>query len=341
MPVLSGMVMEVKPTPIKTFDSQPDKLQIYWFGTTSYYIQLGEVGVLTDPFVTSGLKNLIKARSDVEKVKRTMGRLKQPPNGIFIGHSHIDHLLDAPTAMLELENWSNVKLYGSASVKNILMGFNNSSLDGRVKLVHVSSAGEWQEIALKKKLRDQGYVIEYMALETTHAPHLSYTSRIFPDLTIDKVFLSNKTKAPLLRAPSWLNYRAAQVYSFLFRLSHKQDSYVVMLSGSTPLKNSPKDLGPIDVLISSAVIPDKSGNYPKKDMDDFKPRVVVLSHFNNFFKNNSDEVLNTLNVPKADIKGVLLNVQLAANYPRFEKGIVPALTELEGNTTKNLIVIKK
>ena len=81
--------------------------------------------------------------------------------------------------------------------------------------------------------------------------------------------------------------------------------------------------------------------YPKKDMDDFKPRVVVLSHFNNFFKNNSDEVLNTLNVPKADIKGVLLNVQLAANYPRFEKVIVPALTELEGNTTKNLIVIKK
>lgn len=36
MPVRSGMVMEIKPSVIDNFDTTPDKLQIYWFGTAAH-----------------------------------------------------------------------------------------------------------------------------------------------------------------------------------------------------------------------------------------------------------------------------------------------------------------
>lgn len=102
MPIRSGMMMEVKPSDTIRFNTNPDRLQIYWFGTASHYIQFGEIALLTDPFVTAELEKHRKAQSDQLEVKRTFGRLKQPPDAIFIGHSHGDHLLDAHTAMLNI-----------------------------------------------------------------------------------------------------------------------------------------------------------------------------------------------------------------------------------------------
>ncbi len=349
MPVISGMLLEIKPSPAKTFDSNPDKLQIYWFGTTCYYIQLGKVGILTDPFVTSGLENLKNAHSDTREVERTLGQIKQPPDAIFISHSHSDHLLDAHTAMLQIPSWQPVPLFGSRSTKNILMGFGNPALNRRLNIVDDQTPGKWIKIELSKEKSEEGYSIEYMALESTHSPHLNYTSEIVPGWSFSKVLLDGKTTEPLTSLPKFWDYKTGEVHSYLFRLRYdKEDdkvSFVALLISPMPLLKYPNGLppnnDPVDVLLGTAALPNEADSYPKEHIEWLKPRVVILSHFNNFFEKERDEIIHVGGEPKTDIKQYLIDVQSAARYPEFERVLVPPITEFNGDSIKNLIVITK
>ena len=348
MPVRSGMVMEVRPSYTERFDEKPNpnRLQIYWFGTASYFIQLGEIGILTDPFVTTGLDNLRKVRSDQKEVKRTLGRLKQPPDAIFIGHSHIDHLLDAHTAMLKLPTWSRVPLYGSLSTQNILMGHGNAALDDRVSVVEVNSPGKWVPIPISEQKSGKGYSIEYMALKTDHTPHFSFTSELIDEFSFSKTFLDGKITEPLTHFPDLWDYQSGEVYNYLFRFRHDNTEFSVMMLGSPmrlidyPESLPPQNI-PIDVVIGLTPSADNVDDYPKKQIAQLKPRVVILSHFNNFFNKNKDEILHIQGRPLTDLKQYLLDIQEVFDAePDFERIVVPAITELENNLVKNIIIIE-
>jgi len=345
MPVRSGMVTEIKPSVIDGFDTTPDKLQVYWFGTAAHYIQFGEIGVLTDPFVTTG-ENLEKAVSDEQEVKKTLGQLEQAPDAIFIGHSHIDHLLDAHTAMLELPNWFNVPLFGSQTTRNILKGHKNTDLDKRVNVIDAEQPSQWISIPISNQKRDNGYSIEYMVLETAHTPHFSFDMEFFGiKERFDHTLLDRKIDEPLTNPPSTLlDYPSGEVYNFLFRLKHNNTEFIVLMLGSPmPLADYPGSLPPsdipIDVVIGLAANADNVEDYPKKQIAQLKPRVVILSHFNNFFDKDADEILHVFNKPIVNIKQFILDVQEGATYSNFEKILVPAITEFEKNSIKNVIQI--
>ncbi|MDD5322947.1 MAG: MBL fold metallo-hydrolase [Methylococcales bacterium] len=344
MPVRSGMMMEVKPSDTIRFDTNPDRLQIYWFGTASHYIQFGEIALLTDPFVTAELEKHRKAQSDQLEVKRTFGRLKQPPDAIFIGHSHGDHLLDAHTAMLKISTWNQVPLYGSQSTQYILMGHGNSDLNDRVKVVKSTPYGEWVPLPISKQKSDKGYSIEYMALKTAHTPHFSFAPLLVDNFSFSGTLLDGIIDKPLSKPPTSMDYQSGEVYNFLFRFRHDNTEFIVMMLGSPmPLIDYPQSLPPqgipIDVVFGLTANADNVNDYPKEQMERLKPRVIILSHFNNFFHKNADEILHIEGHPLVDIEQYLLDVQKIADYPGFEKIIVPAITEFDGDLIRNVILI--
>lgn len=247
IPVSNGNVMTIsKPAILDQRDYIEQRredlvLSIHWFGTANYYIRLGDVGILTDPFVS--YKSLFRivfsghTKSDSELVKSFYGSLN-PPEAIFIGHSHYDHMLDTVEA-LKLSGWNSVPVYGSETTKNILAGYKKESPSSS------QSEGRWSEnwrgtktlewieiypIEGKPCEEDEGFPslsICYKAFEAQHAPHLPPNFKYF----------SGKVTKPLKKPPHTADeFKEGATYVYLFKLIGRRGNeelpYTVALVGA-------------------------------------------------------------------------------------------------------------
>lgn len=94
-----------------------------WLGTAGLYISDGETSFYIDPYVSrvsalnvfSGRKISPDIKSIDECISRTSG---QKAAAVLLGHSHFDHLLDAP----EFARKTGAMLVGSESTANIGLG---------------------------------------------------------------------------------------------------------------------------------------------------------------------------------------------------------------------------
>ncbi len=125
LPTEPGFLMELRPVAPALAPGAPgydETLQVHWAGSACYLIQLGELSVLTDPFVSHHglLYSFFGGRmgSDAGLVDGTIARWGRP-DAVFVGHSHWDHLLDLPT-LLERPEYEGVKVYGTTTTHNLL-----------------------------------------------------------------------------------------------------------------------------------------------------------------------------------------------------------------------------
>jgi hypothetical protein len=89
MPALDGAVIEIR----RSDQALPagargpsNELQLYWFGSACHLIRLGEVSVLTDPFVTNNLE-AFGLVSDPARVAATLGRIEPPDDVVVNGNT--------------------------------------------------------------------------------------------------------------------------------------------------------------------------------------------------------------------------------------------------------------
>ncbi len=70
-------------------------LRVRWLGTAGHVISTDETTVLVDPFLTRpGLRGLLRPlEPDLDAIERWVPR---EVDAVLVGHSHYDHLLDAP-----------------------------------------------------------------------------------------------------------------------------------------------------------------------------------------------------------------------------------------------------
>jgi len=175
-------------------DPNEQTLAIHWFGTSSYDIRLGDLSVLTDPFVSYKEPHKIIGinrsenymASDIHLVKRTYGELKAPPTAIFIGHSHYDHMMDT-VAALELPGWRNVPVYGSQTTRHILAGYpknassepHNLCSDGNVIPPVKNWSDNWCLSVRSKNPEEYDWIViepnllYYQSFKATHAHHIA------------------------------------------------------------------------------------------------------------------------------------------------------------------------
>jgi len=338
MPALDGAVIEIR----RSDHALPagarghsDELQLYWFGSACHLIRLGEVSVLTDPFVTNNLE-AFGLVSDPARVAATLGRI-DPPDAVVVNHSHHDHLLDAHPA-LSLPRWKarGVPLYGGKSALNLLAGFDDGRIDPR-----------WHAVEHGSRIHipgtPPGYSVTLTAYETKHAAHLKcgYT---FANRHIDR---------PRTTPPRNLtDFQSGEVFNYLIEMLAPGgvEFNVLYLGAPYHLDELPESQPPagtrIDVAIILAPSADNVRDYPREHLARLRPKHIVLSHFNTFIKEDPDEQLAYGPVDFVNLPRLSREVQASfalneASYPGFEKLYIPAITRIEQNgEARNVIRLR-
>lgn len=335
MPAVDGAVIEVRRSDHSIAAGETgyqDTLQLYWFGSGCHLIRLGELSVLTDPFVTNG-PALTDFQSDPKRVSETFGRIA-PPQAVLINHCHFDHFLDAHAALAQ-DSWRGAKvpLFGGASCRNMIAGWGDAEVTGRCHKLYK----EGGPITVQKL--PPGYHIEMHAYQGTHGPHLKCGYTAFDGSVTEEL-----TEPP----DSVDDYKTGEALNYWVKLTRGNRSFTVFYLGAIgDLQAVPErfpDGKPLDVLLLCAPGANKvSGfNYPEDVLKRLRPRHVVLSHFNTFLREDPDEQLS---VGRADL--IRLNEisrkiqQTGLSYPGFEKLHIPAITRVaEGGRARNVVLLK-
>ena len=208
---------------------------------------------------------------------------------ILIGHSHYDHLMDVPYVA---EHYAlHAQIYGSPTMGHILAGdsllhhrtWHPDSLD-RVRVIDaadvgtVDRSGRWYYVA--------DSTIRFMALRSEHPANFLW-------ITIAK---RNETH-DLTQLPTgaW-GWSLGETYAYLIDLLGT-DKHVVFriyytdAPGRPPLGFAPTavlaDGHRVDVAILCVGNYDKVDTYPQALLRQLEPRMVVLGHWEDFFRNAS------------------------------------------------------
>lgn len=95
----------------------PDELAVRWLGTAAFEIRTAKTTVLIDPhFSRHGLLQLLSGplKPDLARIEKHL----PAADAVFVGHSHHDHLVDAPAIARRLD----VPLYGSEDTSRVALG---------------------------------------------------------------------------------------------------------------------------------------------------------------------------------------------------------------------------
>lgn len=311
-------------------------LQILWFGSACHEIRLGGMSVVTDPFVTNGIK-LRGLKSDGIRVKQTLGLL-HPPEAVIVNHSHYDHLLDAHEA-LSLPDWRNAKvpLYGSATTCNLIAAWNDKHVSDRC---HAVNAGD--EFTPQANPR-----LKIRAFQGRHNPHLSCGVLLF-DGTLDH---------PLELPDTVSDYVCGEVLNYLIEMTSPDGTTfkVVFLGGPGNPDWIPKGIAPVDVVIAPTPGVEHLDGHLIKHLEVLRPRHIVLNHFNNFLKadpdpnrpraKDPDERTLPIDFPKAQWLAREIQKHYIAKQgvdSVFEKLHIPSLSRMTARgKARNVILIGK
>lgn len=317
MPAVDGAVMEIRRADVSLAKAEAgyrSTLQLSWFGSGCHLLQLGDLRVLTDPFVSNGEIESKKARVDA-----TFGQIS-PPQVVLVNHSHFDHFLDAHAA-LSLTGWEKVRLHGGESCKNLLAGWD---LAGRC--VAVPEGGGR---IIDRRIKG-GYHLRVTAYESLHPPHLACGT----------TFLTDRIAQPRSTPPSIADYEAGEVFNYLIEMrSPTGVSFKVFYLGAPyDLKDRrrsvPDDVGDIDVAILLAPTGLNVPGYPEQHLARLKPKHIVLNHYNTFFKEDRDAQLYLGGKDFVQFETLSRRMQEAfvgsKDYPEFEALHVPAITVMSG-----------
>jgi L-ascorbate metabolism protein UlaG (beta-lactamase superfamily) len=338
MPALDGAVIEIRRSDgaLRSGDAgYHDTLQLYWFGTACHVIQLGDMSILTDPFVTNDLK-LWGMESNPDRVEATLGQIS-PPDAVLVNHSHHDHILDAHAAMSQ-RGWreSGVPLFGGASTRHLLAGYNGGAIDPRWRAIE-----HQQQVVVP--VRRVGSSAKVTAFRTEHGPHLKC------GFTLANGPISQPRTSPPHKLT---DFQAGEVFNFLIEMTAPGGTRfnVFYLGAPFHLDQRPESLPPagtrIDVAIILAPNAENVRGYPAEHLARLRPRHIVLSHFNTFVREDPDEQLALAGTDFVKMRKLSREVQAtfvrnAADYPEFEKLHIPAITVMsEGGAARNVIRIR-
>lgn len=295
------------------------------------HLRLGDLRILTDPFVSNGLP----IRPDENKLRATLGRLDSP-HAILVNHTHFDHFLDAPGAM-RLQGWEKVPMVLSESGKNLMAG-EKGNLANRCHAIGAETGHTWSPAV---GALPAGHTIQVTAFRSKHTPHLS----------CGKVFLDGDVKNPRTSpADPLIHLRCGEVYNYLVEMNNGTTSFrVFYLGGAVPLLEMPQSMPPdgtrVDLLILAAPGANHVKGFPGDHILRLRPRHILVNHYNTFLKDAPDEQLTLAgrdNVKLAELSRSIQAVFTGPGnrYEEFRALHFPAITVMDGmNRGRNVIHI--
>jgi L-ascorbate metabolism protein UlaG (beta-lactamase superfamily) len=225
-------------------------LSIRWLGTAGFVLESDGGAIAIDPYVTrAGLRELATSRL-VPNEAELRARLPRTLGAVVCGHSHFDHLLDAPLAA----RLSGAKLIGSRTT----CAFGRGNGVPAANLVEVGAAGG--------ALRVPEFEIELVP--SLHA-RLALGRVPFPGE------VSGRAPAP---ARAW-EYRMGGAFGVFVRAS----GVSVYHNGSADLVDARLDGRRADVAIVGLAGRQATPNYLERLLSVLRPTVVIPAHHDAFF----------------------------------------------------------
>jgi L-ascorbate metabolism protein UlaG (beta-lactamase superfamily) len=281
-------VPELRPT---TRSASGAAVRIRWFGTASHVIETATVRVLIDPFLTRApLGRLIGRLTPDEAAIRA--RLPERVDAVLCGHSHFDHLLDAPT----IARLTGALLVGSKST---------------------CSFGRASGVTRLSEVPPEGARLTIGDLEVRFVPSLH--GRI----AFGRVpFPGEVAEAPALPAPAW-RYRMGGAFGILLRAP----GATVYHNGSADLVDAELEGERADVLLVGLAGRKGTPDYLARLCGALGPSLVVPTHHDAFFAPLDDGLFL---LPGIDVPGFLSETRRIAPAarvitPRYDEVLaVPA-----------------
>ena len=232
------------------------KIEVTWFGTTTFNISDGQTAIFFDPFVTRpGLLSVMTFRSEksnIFHVKRWLNKIdKENIKAIFVSHSHYDHALD----LANFQRETKAKVYGSNSSKNILLG---AKID--------ASNFIYSKEGKTFKIGDFKVTI----LKGEHPSH-------FLGMTL----WGGSIDRPLPEDSSASSYKQGEVYNYF--IEHPLMNIFFHPSGKVALKKKDLKGKNAEVLIQGIAKRDSTESIIKDIIDPIKPKIVIPAHHDDFF----------------------------------------------------------
>jgi L-ascorbate metabolism protein UlaG (beta-lactamase superfamily) len=250
-------------------------LSIAWLGTAGFVIETKTVTLLVDPFVTRpGLVRL--ARRIVPDDLAIARHVPKKVDGVLCGHSHYDHVADAP----RIARITKAKLVGSAST--CAWGLAEGIPEDR--LVRIPS---------------RGAIVRFDDVEVRFVP--SRHGKIL----LGRVPLPGEVHGvPSLPARAW-NYRMGGAFGILIKTPEGS----VYHNGSADLVDAELEGERADVLLVGLAGRKGTANYVARLVNALDPKLVVPTHHDAFFA-PLERGLHLL--PGIDLDGFVSEVRLRA-----------------------------
>lgn len=224
-------------------------LRITWLGTAGHIIETDRTTVLVDPFVTrTPLRKLARRlEPNDDAIQRW---IPKKVDVILCGHSHYDHLLDAP----RIAKLTGATIVGSRST---------------CAFARAAGVREDRIVTVPK----EGAKFRFGEIEVRFVPSLH--GRVF----LGRVpFPGEVTRAPKLPARAW-HYKMGGAFGVIVRAA----GVTVYHNGSADLVDSEIDGERADVLLVGLAGRQATRDYLARLVNALKPSVVIPTHHDAFF----------------------------------------------------------
>lgn len=272
--------------------------RITWLGTAGFVIESNEATILVDPFISRpGLRGLVRpfVADDVAIARHLLGpRRHRRIDAVLCGHSHYDHVADAP----RVARLTNAKLVGSAS----------TCAWGRAE-----GLGEEQLV----RIPPSGAVVRFGDIEVRFVP-----SR-HGKVVFGKVPFPGEVRGTPSAPKRIWHYRMGGAFGLLV----KAPGVSIYHNGSADLIDAELEGEHADVLLACLAGRKGTENYVARLVSSLSPKLVVPTHHDAFFA-PLERGLHLL--PGIDLEGFVSEVHTRASdaaviTPDYEEPIcVPA-----------------
>lgn len=250
----------------------PRGLRIEWLGVSGYRLSYEGVSLLIDPYLSRvALRTLLlrrSARPDMAMLER-YGSIDEPVAGVLVGHTHFDHAVDAP----ELARRFGCNAYGSASLAHLMR-------------LHGLGA-QAIEVQPRRAYELGPFVVRFVP--SRHSKLILGRRVPFDgELTCDHL------------DGLWPGaYRCGQVWGIRIEVA----GTILYHQGSADLDDEALGVEPVDVFLAGVAGRSVTPRYWERVLPKLDPRVVVPTHYDNFFRPLGSELDFVRNVKLASVPG--------------------------------------
>lgn len=273
-----------------------DSLHILYLGCNNVMMKYKNDEIMFDPFFsyqTIEKVSLGKIKFDEIAIALGLDRIKQAGfnlkniHDVFISHGHYDHVFDLPYLVNHNAFNNSINLHCNTSVQNELFKFKDRinfitnqspTCDSNAYDIH-----NWQQISEH---------IRVLPLKSSHAPHVLGV-QFMKGESNSKKFTKYDTTTFKSNATQW---KCGEDFSFLIDFT-ENDKPVFRILMQGPSIKPCADIFPdiilkekdVDIAIMVIASNQFIKEYPSHQLSRLKPKKVILTHWENFFRNYTKE----------------------------------------------------